>query len=151
MSITFVGFTVKINVNKKNITENITGLNPSNIGIILISKVVAAVLGITSIGPRQSIIITSRPTPNFLPALCTTFWKVPALSTAFIDKSIIPTSAITNPKKLISQLLPEVTPINGGNIRFPAPKNIENNANPIIKISLFLFIVTPHTYFKKAT
>ncbi|MPM91779.1 hypothetical protein SDC9_138913 [bioreactor metagenome] len=140
ISITFVGLIVNINVKPKNKTEKITELIEEVSGSILISKVVAAVLGITSIGPRQSIIMTSKVTPNFLPAFPTTSWKEPALATAFIDNKIIPTSANTNPKKLIIQLLPDVIPIKGGKIKFPAPKNIEKRAKPIIIISLFLFI-----------
>ncbi len=54
---------------QKNIIENITGPIELVNGAILISKVVAPVLGIISIGPKQSIIITSKASPNFLPAL----------------------------------------------------------------------------------
>mgnify|MGYP007014136244 CR=1 FL=1 len=38
------------------------------------------------------------------------------------------------------QLLPALYPNNGGNNKFPAPKNNENNAKPVINISLVLFI-----------
>ena len=148
ISITFVGLIVNIKVKPKNSTENIAELIFEVSGRTLNSKVVAAVLGITNIGPRQSIIITSKESPKFLPALPTTFWKEPALATAFIDSNIIPTSAITKPKKLVNQLLPDVIPINGGNIKFPAPKNMEKRAKPIIIMSLFYFILnTSYSYF----
>lgn len=143
ISITLVGFIVSKSVIEKNITENKTGLKFFASGNILISNVVAPVLGITNIGPRHNIIKNSKVIPNFLPALPITFWRLPALEIAIIDNKIIPTSANMKPKKLINQLLPEEIPIYGGNIKFPAPKNIENRANPIIKISLFLFIINP--------
>ena len=74
ISTTLFGLTVKINVKAKNIIENITGPIELVNGAILISKVVAPVLGIISIGPKQSIIITSKASPNFLPALPKTAW-----------------------------------------------------------------------------
>ncbi|EQE19082.1 hypothetical protein QEW_3311 [Clostridioides difficile CD160] len=36
--------------------------------------------------------------------------------------------------------MPDSIPKNGGNIRFPAPKNIENKAKPTIKISLICLL-----------
>ena len=54
-----------------------------------------------------------------------------------------PTSASINPVKPVNQLLPVISPKNGGNNKFPAPKNIANKAKPTIIISLFnFFIVT---------
>ena len=60
ISITFVGLIVNISVRPKNSRENTAEFNEEVMGIILISKVVAAVLGITNIGPRHSIIIISK-------------------------------------------------------------------------------------------
>ena len=59
ISTTLFGLTVKINVKAKNIIENITGPIELVNGAILISKVVAPVLGIISIGPKHSLIRTS--------------------------------------------------------------------------------------------
>ena len=56
---------------------------------------------------------------------------------------VTPAMAVTKPKKLTSQSFPDVTPMKGGKIKFPAPKNMEKRAKPIIKISLFFFIFTP--------
>ena len=52
-----------------------------------------------------------------------------------------PTSAKINPENPINQLLPVISPKNGGNNKFPAPKNIANNANPTIIISLLIFFI----------
>ena len=157
ISITLLGFIVSTKTIKKNITENKYGFIFPKSGEILTSNVVAAVLGTTNIGPKHNIIKISKVIPNFLPALPTTPWKDPALETATIDKNIIPTSDIINPKKLINHSLPDVNPMYGGNIRFPAPKNIENKANPITSISFFLFIfynpnlINLYFSYKKAT
>ena len=53
---------------KKNIIENTSGLKLGNSGNILISKVVAAVLGITTAGPIHVIIVK----PNSKPILLST-------------------------------------------------------------------------------
>ena len=76
------GLIVSKNTSAKKIIENITLLKSPNIGAILSSKVVALVLGITSIGPKQSIIISSIAIPNFLPARLAIFWYDPAFAMA---------------------------------------------------------------------
>ena len=58
-----------------------------------------------------------------------------------MEKIGITTAVIAKPKVTNHQLSPDCTPKNGGRIRFPAPKNIENKAKPVIKISLDLFIL----------
>ena len=68
ISITFVGRIVNIRVKAKKIIEKKTEFTPGINGVILNSNVVAAVLGIAKIGPKQSIIIISRLSPKFLPA-----------------------------------------------------------------------------------
>lgn len=47
-----------------------------------------------------------------------------------------------NPPNPVNQLDPDITPKNGGNIRFPAPKNIANRAKPTTITSLLLFLFT---------
>ena len=54
-----------------------------------------------------------------------------------------PPSAKRNPMKATSQLLPDKTPRYGGKIKFPAPKNIANSANPITITSLKLICFSP--------
>lgn len=65
---TLDGFIVKANVIAKNIVENNTALNPGISGIIPISKVVAAVLGIARSGPKHIIIAEPKIIANNLPA-----------------------------------------------------------------------------------
>jgi hypothetical protein len=55
-----------------------------------------------------------------------------------MDKIGITTAVIANPNKTIHQVEPDFTPNDDGKIKFPAPKNNENNAKPLIQIS-FLF------------
>ena len=45
------------------------------------------------------------------------------------------------PAEDMSHSRPVTAPIPAGNIRFPAPKNIANIANPNINTSLFFFII----------
>ena len=61
------------------------------------------------------------------------------LACAKIPKIGIITAAAMNPVATKSQSFPAFNPKNGGNIKFPAPKNIENNAKPVTSISLVLF------------
>ena len=62
------------------------------------------------------------------------------------------TAVNENPITTIHQSIPDLTPSEGGKIRFPAPKKRENNANPVIQISLVLFmplirLELKYTYF----
>lgn len=64
----------------------------------------------------------------------------------------ITTDVRENPKTTIHQSRPDFKPSEGGKIKFPAPKNRENNAKPVIQISLVLFIYSEdldlkYTYF----
>ena len=56
------------------------------------------------------------------------------------SKGII-VAVIINPTATIHQSGPELKPNRGGKIKFPAPKNPANNANPNINVSLVLFMV----------
>ena len=64
---------------------------------------------------------------------------VPEIAIATIPISVSPIPVIKNPPMASGHPLPEITPRYGGKIRFPAPKNIANNANPTTITSLFLF------------
>ena len=126
----------------KNIIENKIGLKPLNNGLIPISKVVAAVLGIASNGPKHIIIAEPSIIPNVLPLLDNTVFTSPLhFEAETIASSDNPTSASINPPNPTNQLEPDITPKNGGNIKFPAPKNIANNANPNIITSLFVLFI----------
>ena len=111
ISTTLDGFIVKANVIAKNIVENNTALNPGISGIIPISKVVAAVLGIARSGPKHIIIAEPKIIANNLPALPNTLPVSPSdLADANIASSDKPTSAIINPKNPIKNLSPVITP-----------------------------------------
>ena len=53
----------------------------------------------------------------------------------------ITTAVITNPTATKDHASPALNPRYGGRIKLPAPKNMENNAKPVISISLVLFIL----------
>ena len=111
ISTTLDGFIVKANVIAKNIVENNTALNPGISGIIPISKVVAAVLGIARSGPNHIIIAEPKIIANNLPALPNTLPVSPSdLADANIASSDKPTSASINPKNPIKNLSPVITP-----------------------------------------
>ncbi len=64
----------------------------------------------------------------------------------------ITTAVKENPITTIHQSKPDLTPREGGKIRFPAPKKRENRAKPVIQISLVLFMLSirlelKYTYF----
>ena len=84
---------------------------------------------------------------NFLPALL----KVKSRSPSNLTAAITTTSAriisvSINPDSETIQLVPDTSPKYGGNNKFPAPKNIENNANPTTTTSsaFLLFICAPY-------
>lgn len=150
ISTTLEGLIVSNNTIAKNIIENITGdIEFPTIGWTPISNVVAAVLGIANNGPRHIIMATPIILANVLPDLSNILLTSPPhLAAAAIANNANPTSANINPEKPVIQLSPDITPKNGGNIRFPAPKNIANSANPTTIISLFvLFILKPLKVF----
>ncbi len=49
------------------------------------------------------------------------------------------TAEIANPNVTNIQFVPALYPKKGGSIKFPAPKNNENNANAVIKACLLCF------------
>jgi len=51
------------------------------------------------------------------------------------------TADTAKPKATHIQSVPALKPKKGGNIKFPAPKKRENNANAVIKVCLVWLIV----------
>ena len=145
VSITEDLFKTKIRLKAKYIIINKIGENDGNNGCIVISKVVAAVLGIPSIGPIAINKIEAKIIENLGPILDAIVSKVPSpFKQDNIANSGNPTPVIINPSIPIIYSLPIACPKYGGKIKFPAPKNIANSAKPIINISLFLlFILSP--------
>ncbi len=59
---------------------------------------------------------------------------------ATMPKIGMTTAVITKPRVTKNQSDPALNPKNGGKIKLPAPKNIENKAKPVINRFLVLFI-----------
>lgn len=67
-------------------------------------------------------------------------WTVPPiLSTAIMVAIGNKIAEMAKPIIAIFQKIPDISPIRGGNTRFPAPKNTANIANPIIRALVFAF------------
>ena len=120
--------------------ENMIGLAPGMVGNIAISNAVAPVLGMAKSGPIANTTVIPKNLLNngdtLFPSLST---SPPAFAEAIIPNSGSPIPVIKNPNMDQFHLCPASNPKNGGNIRFPAPKNMENNAAPNISASLFFF------------
>ena len=105
-----------------------------------ISKVVAAVLGIANSGPIAKNKIVVRIKVNLVPILFVMLSNVPLpLEQANIANSGSPTPVRINPMIPRKYWSPNLFPRDGGKIKLPAPKNMENRANPTIIGSLILF------------
>ena len=147
LSITPVGLITKANAIPKYIMENIIGLAPGKVGNIAISKAVAPVLGIANKGPIANTTVIPKNLLNngdtLLPSLST---SPPAFVEAIMPSNGNPIPVTKNPSIDQFHFCPANNPKNGGNIRFPAPKNMENNAAPNISASLFFFF-TNNTSF----
>ena len=111
-------------------------------GFIVSSNVVAAVLGIASIGPIAIKSIAVKITENLTPILLERVLKVPSpLEHANIAKSGRPTPVHIKPMIPRINSLPILFPRKAGNIKLPAPKNIENRAKPTTIESFVLFFI----------
>mgnify|MGYP004619555395 CR=1 FL=1 len=116
-----------------------------NINILLlgkaISKAVAADLG-AEIRIKQTSITISKILAFLLPITPKILFESESFfKYADIPIKTSPTSANINNKKDKNQYLPDIAPIYVGNIKFPAPKSIENNAKPTVKQSKALFFI----------
>ena len=129
----------KISTKAKYIVLVIQALVPKK-GCIAISWVTDAVLGE---GSEIEIIYTNKQYSK-LKVGDTFFAKsnmVPCnLACATIPSNGIITADIINPNETRNHASPALRPNKGGSIKFPAPKNIENNANPATKVSLLNLI-----------
>ena len=140
ISTTLLGRIVNKITIPKNITENITMFVFGMIGRIVISYVVAAVLGIANIGPIHKITAVFITRDGIFPTIPVIPEMLPL---PFIMATIVinatPISATKKLRKPKNHSFPASIPKYGGKIKLPAPKNMANNANPIIKISLPAF------------
>ena len=103
------------------------------------SYVVAAVLGIAKAGPIQMIAARVRTLENPEPTRFPISTALPPAKAVINTVKIgITGSARRKPNIVLNQPLPALTPRYGGNIKFPAPKNIAKSASPLTKISFFL-------------
>ena len=108
----------------------------------IISKAVAPVLGSAKSGPIAKIKAILNTLLNLAETLTAKLSKsFPATAAAIIAINGKPAPVRINPVAAVSQFCPVSNPTAGGNIKFPAPKSIANNANPVSITSLFLYII----------
>ena len=107
------------------------------------SNVVAAVRGMLTRGPMQSVIIAVSSMAEGLPSLLNrSEGLLPERNTASRASTASPASTTMKHRKPENHFSPVVNPRYGGKIRFPAPKNMANSANPRT-IIFFLFSLLP--------
>ena len=68
---------------------------------------------------------------------------------AKIPRTGIKTAVIAKPMVTKNQSCPDLNPKKGGSIKFPAPKNKENNANAVTNTSFDLFILLNSDYLEE--
>ena len=114
----------------KNIMENTTEETPLMFGTIAISKVVAAVRGIATMGPMHRMSALMSIAAGTLPRRAVTASLLPTRRSANTAHIARPMSAMKYAEKPPSHSGPASTPRYGGKMTLPAPKNIANNAKP---------------------
>lgn len=123
--------------------DTIIEFAPGNMGSTANSKVVAPVLGTANNVPMVNIIIEQSILPKFDDILLVKSSVLPPTkATAIIPSIGRPIHVVKNPSPVMAHLSPEIKPSVGGKIKLPAPKNVENKANPVINIffkSLLIF------------
>ena len=113
---------------------------------ITTSPLVAPVLGIAPRGPITKITSKVTINPNLLPATFVNSLTLPLfLDIAITAHDARPTPVNKKPILATSQQLPNVFPRYGGKIKFPAPKNRENSAKPIIITVSYTHLTLPTT------
>ena len=125
----------RASTNPKKITANTFFDKLGNKGSIPTSNVVAAVRGIATKGPIHRITSKVRILISSGCVFCPKSVKfVPAFATISTPRKGVIIAVIKKPANAVSHSLPVSKPIKGGRIRFPAPKNIANRANPTVII-----------------
>ena len=99
--------------------------------IAAISKLADAVRGIARHGPMARYIAIVNALPNAGWILEERFSSPSVLSTAISPMTGSPIAVIANPMKAGTKCSPASMARNGGKMRFPAPKNIENMVSGI--------------------
>ena len=117
-------------------------------GVTAISNEVEAVLGMARQGPMERYTISVKIKENLSPALCESVLMPPERATAATPKTGKPIALTAKPIKASTVLVPACAPKRGGNIRFPAPKNIENKVMPTNKQSRLESLFKKITPFK---
>lgn len=118
-------------------------------GMTAISKDTAAFLGIAKPGPIAENARMEKHNANLWLILEDNSTKPPHFAIATIPKTGKIIALMLNPNKAIIDVFPAWNPIHGGNIRFPEPKNIENNAIESNTVSFAdnFFIIFPFFVF----
>ena len=109
-----------------------------NSGTMDISYVVAAVRGSAMTMPvhRMTAVFSTKPGTRPIDPSTAAFAPPAALS-AKMPRHESTTSISTKHRKPSTHSVPLSMPRYGGNIKFPAPKNMANSANPVISVSFF--------------
>ena len=104
-------------------------------GTMAISKVVAAVRGMATMGPMHRISALMSTAAGILPRRAVTASLLPTRRSANTVSIARPMSAIKYAEKPFIQSGPASTPRYGGKMTLPAPKNIANSAKPTTMMS----------------
>ena len=132
------------NTTTKKIIEKRTALNCGKMGFMPISKVAAAVRGIATNGPIHNIMSNAKMvTINGFTFRPRSVNEVPKSTTVSTPKNgeIIP--VVKKPAIAANHSLPDFSPIKGGKIKLPAPKNMAKRAKPKVT-------AVPNLFFKVA-
>lgn len=133
----------------KKIMDEIVGLSPGSSEPRMISCVVAAVRGIASSGPIASRTNVpksmEKPLPTFLEILSIV---PPDFTDAIAERTTSPTPVVRKPSIDHPKSVPALKPSEGGKIRLPAPKNIENRARLETRIIPVCFFIIVHFSLK---
>lgn len=117
---------------EKNTNENINiyvliGVDDGRYGAMAISNGTLAARGIPSPGPIETYIRIVKINENMGLTLLARVCKPLNLATAITPSTGNTTAVMQNPNMARGMLVVTFCPKNGGNIRFPAPKNNENS------------------------
>src|SRR5690625_2204841 len=145
---TFEEESERIKVSVKKTIDDTNGFVCGKILCTPTSKVVAAVLGMAISGPMLNIHIEAITTLKIGCIRLPTSLKLsPETTTVIMPKKVAKTLVMANPDMEAIHDAPDSNPRIGGKIKFPAPKNMANKANPTMKLSSTLFLSIYYTVY----
>ena len=145
----FLGCRTKNSTIIKKMTDESVGLSPGNSDPRMISWVVAAVRGMARSGPMARRTRVPKSIEKLLPTFFERLSMVPPdFTEATAESTTSPTPVVRKPSIDHPKSVPALNPSDGGNIRLPAPKNIEKRARLEIRIILVCFFIIVHFSIK---